>query len=78
VLSHPGREIEFASNRVLLTPMNVLVDGEVTEPGREVEFHTVQLAGNPASGRAFTLLRFSRADLLAGGLRLDDADRLLG
>jgi hypothetical protein len=78
VLSHPGREIEFASSRVLLTPMNVLVDGEVTEPGREVEFHSVQLAGNPASGRAFTLVRFSRADLLAGGLRLDDADRLLG
>ncbi len=78
VLSHPGREIEFASNRVLLTPMNVLVDGEVTEPGRTVEFHTVQLAGNPASGRAITLVRFSRADLLAGGLRLDDADRLLG
>jgi hypothetical protein len=78
VLSNPGREIEFASHRVLLTPMNVLVEGEVTEPGREVEFHTVQLAGNPASGRAFTLVRFARADLRAGGLRLDEADRFLG
>ncbi len=78
VLSNPGREIEFASHRVLLTPMNVLVEGEVTEPGREVEFHTVQLAGNPASGRAFTLVRFSRADLLPGGLKLDGAYRLLG
>jgi hypothetical protein len=77
VLAAPGDSVRFSSRRLCLTPLNVLAEGEAAAQGREVEFCTVQIAADPPIERAFALVRFPRAALLKGGMRLDEAASLL-
>jgi hypothetical protein len=77
VLASPVESVRFSSRRLSLTPLNVLAEGEASAQGREVEFCTVQIAAEPPIERAFALVRFPRAELLAGGMRFDEAASLL-
>lgn len=77
VLASPGESIRFSALRLCLTPMNVLVEGEATGEGREIAAGLLRVAANPPIERAFALVRFPRAELLRGGLRFDEAARLL-
>lgn len=77
VLASPGESIRFSAQRLCLTPMNVLLEGESAGQGREVEVGLIRVAMDPPIERAFALVRFPRAELLRGGLRFDEAASLL-
>lgn len=77
IFSAPGDSIQLSTRRLCLTPLNVLVEGEVAGPGQDVDVGLVSFAATPPIERAFALVRFPRSELLPGGMRLADAERLL-
>lgn len=77
VLASPGESIRFSAPRLRLTPMNVLVEGDAAGQGREIDAGLLRIAADPPIERAFALVRFPRAELLRGGMRFDEAARLL-
>jgi hypothetical protein len=57
--------------------MNVVQEGNSDQDAEEIEVHLARIPGNPPQVRAFTLLRFARADLLPAKSMVEDAARLL-
>ncbi|MGB9109114.1 MAG: hypothetical protein WCC39_10560, partial [Telluria sp.] len=62
----------------VLNRMNVILPPGSTEGGDEVAFQVAQVPTVPPRQRAFTLVRFARADLQSPTGLLDEAARVLG
>jgi hypothetical protein len=78
VLREPAAHLSVQARRCVLTKMNVVLAPGSREAGDEVVFQVAQVPTVPPQARAFTLVRFARADLRAQGGMLDEAARLLG
>jgi hypothetical protein len=57
--------------------MNVVVEDAASEDGAAIEFRVARIPASPAGMRAFSLVRFARADLLPAPSMDDAAKRLL-
>jgi hypothetical protein len=77
VLADPARHLYVTSKRLRLNRMNVVQEGNGDQDAGEIEVHLAQIPGNPPQVRAFTVLRFTRADLLPATSMVEDAARLL-
>jgi hypothetical protein len=78
VLLEPGAHLSVRTRRCVLSKMNVVLPPGSFVAGDEVVFQVAQVPTVPPQARAFTLVRFARADLRAAGGLLDEAARLLG
>lgn len=78
VLEAPAAHLSVQSRRCVLNKMNVVLPPGSQEAGDEVVFQVGQVPTVPPQTRAFTLVRFARADLRAQACLLDEAARLLG
>lgn len=78
VLADPAAHLFVESRRCVLNKMNVVLEPGSGEAGDGLVFQVAQVPTVPPQTRAFTLVRFARADLRAPGGLLDDAARLLG
>lgn len=78
VLSNPGSHIYVESKRLRLNRMNVIVAQASGEAASEITFQIGRLPTSPPRMRAFTLVRFRRADLLPAASLFERAARLLG
>lgn len=79
VLASPAEYLSVASRRMRLDRMNIMIDEKNNETGHEFEFLVARLPGNtPPRDRAFSLVRFPRAELLPTRRFSDDAARFLG
>jgi hypothetical protein len=79
VLAEPAQHLYISSKRLRIDRMNVVIDAGNTEAGTELEFLVARVPANVAGEmRAFSLVRFARAELLASKRLFDDAARLLG
>ncbi|WP_321939881.1 hypothetical protein [Paraburkholderia sp. J8-2] len=76
VYLHPADYLYIDTRRVRLDLMNV-VRQDVTQGSREIEFRVARIPGDPPRTRAFALVRYSRAELLPGGLDIDAVMRAL-
>jgi hypothetical protein len=76
ILADPGQHLSVSTRELRLTQMNIVV--ERGEPGgKDFSFQVAQLPGNPPSTRAFALVRFPRAELMAPERLTDEAARFL-
>lgn len=78
VLADPAAHLFVRARRCVLNRMNVVLPPEARDGGAEVVFQVAQVPTVPPQARAFTLVRFARADLRPPGGLLDEAARLLG
>jgi len=76
VLAHPSTYTHVETKRVRLDPMNVVVEGDGSN-GDEIEFPLARIPASPLGERAFTLVRFSRVDLLPVPNLLDEGARFV-
>jgi hypothetical protein len=60
-----------------LDRMNVVVEGNDAQAGENFEFHIARIPTTPPRMRAFSLVRFARADMLPAKSMLEEAARLL-
>jgi len=77
-LNEPAKTFSVASRRVRLDSMNVLVEDEADQQSRDIEFNVFEMTGTPPLRRAFSLVRFQRADLLSRESMRKEAERSLG
>lgn len=78
VLADPAQHLFVSSKRLRIDRMNVVIEDDKARAGTELEFLVARIPGTvPALMRAFTLVRFPRAELLSAKHRFDDAARLL-
>ncbi|MGZ5182418.1 MAG: hypothetical protein ACXWC2_18205 [Ramlibacter sp.] len=78
VLADPAAHLFVQPRRCVLDKMNVVLPPDRPDGGDEVVFQVAQVPTVPPQERAFTLVRFARADLRSPGGLLDEASRLLG
>jgi hypothetical protein len=78
VLAESSAHLSVQTRRCVLNKMNVILAPGSEEAGDEVVFQVAQVPTVPPQARAFTLVRFARADLRAEVHLLDEAARLLG
>jgi hypothetical protein len=78
VLSEPSAHLYVESRRFRLNKMNVVLAENSTEAGDDITFQVARIPASPPVMRAFTLVRFARAELLPATSLLDEAARLLG
>jgi hypothetical protein len=78
VLSNPGAHIYVEARRFRLNRMNVVLPESSSETGAEIRLQVGRLPTNPPRMRAFTLVRFRRAELLPASSLFERAARLLG
>jgi hypothetical protein len=78
VLQAPGEHLSVQTRRCVLNKMNVILPPGSQDEGDEVVFQVAQVPTVPPQARAFTLVRFARADLREQTGMLDEAARLLG
>jgi hypothetical protein len=78
VLADPAAHLFVQTRRCVLNKMNVVVPPGSRDAGDEVVFQVAQVPTVPPQERAFTLVRFARADLRSPSGLLDEAARLLG
>jgi hypothetical protein len=78
VLADPAAHLFVQTRRCVLNKMNVVVPPGSRDAGDEVVFQVAQVPTVPPQERAFTLVRFARADLRSSTGMLDEAARLLG
>jgi hypothetical protein len=78
VLADPAAHLFVQTRRCVLNRMNVVLPPGSAETGDEVVFHVAQVPTVPPQLRAFTLVRFARADMHSHSSLLDEAARLLG
>jgi hypothetical protein len=78
VLQAPAGHLSLQTRRCVLNKMNVILPPGSQDGGDEVVFQVAQVPTVPPSVRAFTLVRFARADLREQSNLLDEAARLLG
>jgi hypothetical protein len=77
VLSDPGPHIYVETRQFRLDRMNVVQPPGSTAAGADVTIQVARIPTTPPQLRAFTLVRFARADLLPATSMLDEASRLL-
>jgi hypothetical protein len=77
VLSSPDSHFYVLKKKMLLDPLNVVVEEEQTRPAEEIEFRIARLPVSPNAMRAFAIVRFRRSDLLPERGILTEAGRLL-
>ncbi|HTH60640.1 MAG TPA: hypothetical protein VL689_10860 [Paraburkholderia sp.] len=79
VLAHPASYTHVETKRVRLDPMNVVVDGDgdSLRGEAEIEFPLARIPASPIGERAFTLVRFARADLLDMPSLFDEGARFV-
>lgn len=77
VLAHPEQHVFLSRRRVTLDRSNVELEAANAHAGTELELHFARIPTTPPRTRAFSLVRFARADLLPAGSMLDEAARLL-
>ena len=78
VLQKPSDHLAVRTRRCVLNKLNVILPPGSRDAGDEVVFQVAQVPTVPPQERAFTLVRFARADLRAQAGLLDEAARLLG
>lgn len=78
VLSNPAAHIYVENRHCRLSRMNVVLPPSSSDAGAEITFQVGRLPTDPPRMRAFTLVRFSRADLLPATSIFERAARLLG
>jgi hypothetical protein len=77
VLAQPASHVYVTTKKLRLNRMNVVVEDAASEDGAEIEFRVARIPASPAGMRAFSLVRFARADLLPAPSMDDAAKRLL-
>lgn len=79
VLSNPAAHTHVETKRVRLDSMNVIVDGNGEGPHavHEIEFALARIPASPLGARAFTAVRFARADLLPMPSLFDEGARFV-
>lgn len=77
VLAQPASHVYVMTKKLRLNRMNVVVEDAASEDGAEIEFRVARIPASPAGMRAFSLVRFARADLLPAPSMDDAAKRLL-
>jgi hypothetical protein len=77
VFEHPAQHISLSTRRLRLDRMNVVQEGSAGQAGEELQIPTARIPANPPRTRAFSLIRFSRKDLLPPQSMLDQAAHLL-
>jgi hypothetical protein len=78
VLADPAAHLFVQTRRLVLNKMNVVLPPGSLDAGDEVVFQVAQVPTVPPQTRAFTLVRFARANLGSSTNLLDEATRLLG
>jgi hypothetical protein len=77
VFAQPARHLYVSTRQLRLDRMNVVLDQYSTQAGNDFEFRTARLPTVPPRVRAFSLVRFARADLLPEKSMFDAAAQLL-
>jgi hypothetical protein len=77
VFAQPGQHLYLSTRRLRLDRMNVVLDEHGKQAGDDFEFRIARLPTTPPRVRAFSLVRFARADLLAEKNMFDEATQLL-
>jgi hypothetical protein len=77
VFAEPAQHLYVTTKRLRLDRMNVVVEGGSDQEGEQFEFHIARIPTTPPRMRAFSVIRFARADLLPAKSMLDEAGRLL-
>jgi hypothetical protein len=77
VFAQPGRHLYLSTRRLRLDRMNVVLDQNSTQVGDDFEFQVARLPTTPPRVRAFSLVRFARADLLPEKSKFEEAAQLL-
>jgi len=77
VLLDPAAHLSVQARHCILNKMNVVLPPGSDDEGDEVVFEVAQVPTVPPQTRAFTLVRFARADLRPPGGLLDEAARIL-
>jgi hypothetical protein len=77
VFAEPARHLYVETRRLRLDRMNVILDQHSTQAGDDFEFRVARLPTTPPRMRAFTLIRFARADLLPEKNKFEEAAQLL-
>lgn len=77
VFAEPKQHIYVSSKRIRLDRMNVVQEANSKQDGEDLEFHVARIPATPPRMRAFSPVRFARADLLPARSMLDEAARLL-
>jgi len=78
VLADPAQHLYVSSRRLRLDRMNIVIEDGTAQTSTDFEFLVARLPGTvPAQMRAFTLVRFPRAELLPAQRLFDDAARFL-
>lgn len=77
VLAHPATYTHVETKRVRLDPMNVVVEGDAPHGETEIEFPLARIPASPLGERAFTLVRFARAELLSMPSLFDEGARFV-
>ena len=77
VFAEPGRHLYVSARRVRLDRMNVVLEEHSTQAGDDFEFQIARLPTTPPRVRAFSLVRFARADMLPEKSMFDEARQLL-
>lgn len=75
VLGHPAQHANVEMRQVTLSPMNVVM--EQAESGAQIVFPLAHIPASPDGVRAFSLVRFARADLIALPKVLDADSRFV-
>ena len=77
VLAHPADYTHVQTKRVRLDSMNVVVNGDAANGAAQIEFPLARIPASPLGERAFTAVRFARADLLPMMNILDEGARFV-
>jgi hypothetical protein len=77
LFAEPARHLFVTTKRLRMDRMNVVIEDNSTQDAEEFEFHVARVPGTPPLTRAFSPIRFARADLLPAKSMLDEAGRLL-
>jgi hypothetical protein len=80
VFAQPAQHIALSTRRIRLDRMNVVQEGSAAEADDqlpELQISIARIPTTPPRTRAFSLIRFSRKDLLPAQSMLDEAARLL-
>jgi hypothetical protein len=78
VLADPGRHLYVESRGFRLNRMNVEVAPNSGETAEDLTFQVARIPTDPPRLRAFAIVRFARAELLAAATLYERATRLLG
>jgi hypothetical protein len=77
VLMEPDKYVRLTKKKIRLDRMNVVRTRDSVQAADDLEFHIAHIPTSPPQIRAIALVRFARAELLPGGLLLDQAMREL-